>query len=63
MNSDRIASQGFHCAEIVANVLAETLLKRRPADRSLSSAFYEHHEFGSRDRRLISETLFSVLRW
>ncbi len=63
MNSDRIASQGFHCAETVANVLAETLLKRRPADRSLSSAFYEHHEFGSRDRRLISETLFSVLRW
>lgn len=63
MNSDRIASQGFHCAEIIATVLAQTLLKRRPADRSLSTAFYEHHEFGSRDRRLISETLFSVLRW
>lgn len=44
-------------------MLAQTLLKRRPADRSLSSAFYEHHEYGSRDRRLISETLFSVLRW
>ncbi|MBP5672523.1 MAG: RsmB/NOP family class I SAM-dependent RNA methyltransferase [Victivallales bacterium] len=63
MNYDRIASQGFHCAETIATVLAQTLIRRRPADRSLSSAFYEHHEFGSRDRRLISETLFSVLRW
>ena len=58
-----VASQARNGASLTASVLGQTLLKRRPADRSLSSAFYEHHEFGSRDRRLISETLFAVLRW
>ncbi len=58
-----LVTQARNCASITASVLAQTLIKRRPADRSLSAAFYEHREFGSRDRRLISETLFSVLRW
>lgn len=63
VSEKHLASQARNCAGVVANVLAQTLLKKRPADRALSSAFYEHHEYGSRDRRLISETLFSVLRW
>ncbi len=62
-NPARIASQAEHCAKAVANVLVETLIKRKPADRSLSSLYFQHREFGSRDRRLISETLFSTLRW
>ena len=63
ISEKHVASQARNGAALTASVLGQTLLKRRPADRSLSSAFYEHHEFGARDRRLISETLFAVLRW
>lgn len=63
ISEKHVASQARNGASLIASVLGETLLRRRPADRSLSSAFYAHREYGSRDRRLISETLFAVLRW
>ena len=31
-NPARIASQAEHCAKAVANVLVDTLIKRKPAD-------------------------------
>lgn len=50
-------------AEILAQTLAQTLLTGKPADRCLKDAFYARRQLGSRDRRLISETFFAVLRW
>ena len=35
----------------------------RPADACLSRLIRDHPEFGSRDRRLYSETIFAGLRW
>ncbi len=63
MPANRIATQARICAQVVLTVLAETLRERRPADRALRALLAENHQFGSRDRRIISETLFSVLRW
>lgn len=34
-----------------------------PADSTLASIYRRHHEFGSRDRRLFSDTVFSCFRW
>ena len=41
----------------------ETVLKRQPADVVLSHYFAAHKEFGSRDRRFLSEVVFSFFRW
>lgn len=42
---------------------AEAFGKRRPADRVLAAIMREHREFGSRDRRFISETVFGFFRF
>ena len=59
----RLQTQAAVCAEIVLQTLSQSLLAGKPADRCLKDAFYANRQFGSRDRRLISETLFAVLRW
>ncbi len=63
MAAARVETQARVCAAAVLNVLRRTLLEHRPADRCLRDEFYGNRQFGSRDRRLISETLFSLLRW
>ena len=63
MPANRIATQARVCAQVVLTVLAETLRERHPADRTLRDLLAQNRQFGSRDRRIISETLFSVLRW
>jgi 16S rRNA (cytosine967-C5)-methyltransferase len=37
--------------------------KGHPADRVLARYFKDHREFGSRDRRFLSECFFSYFRW
>jgi 16S rRNA (cytosine967-C5)-methyltransferase len=61
--SKRIEGHARACAAVVAELLAQTLLDKRPADRSLANMLYKNRQLGARDRRIISETLFSVLRW
>lgn len=61
--SKRIEGHSRACAAVVAEVLGKTLLEKHPADRSLASVFHQNRQLGARDRRIISETLFSVLRW
>lgn len=46
-----------------ASELEEALAARRPVDVWLSAWYRAHPECGSRDRRFLSETLFSYLRW
>ena len=61
--SKRIEPHSRVCASTVANILRLALLEGLPADNALASHLKAHHQLGARDRRIISETLFSVLRW
>ncbi len=63
MPVNRIAGMARNCAQIVIDALAQSLLGHRPADGCLREICRNNHQLGSRDRRVISETLFSVLRW
>ena len=40
-----------------------TVRAGKPLDTTLSHFYHEHPEFGSRDRRLLSGTVFSYFRW
>lgn len=63
MAVQRVSSQSRAMAEAIGGVVGASLLGHRPADRCLHDYCVRNHQLGSRDRRLISETLFSVLRW
>ncbi len=43
--------------------MSETFGQNRPADRALAMFLRENHQFGSRDRQVISESIFAVFRW
>lgn len=60
---NRLCSQALSCADVLDQVLAATLRDGRPADRALNYVFRRNRKFGSRDRRLIAESVFSVFRW
>lgn len=59
----RLKTQADVSAAACASVLWESLGLGRPADRVLATLLRGQRQLGSRDRRLISETTFSVLRW
>lgn len=59
----KLHSQAASCLRTVLLVLSGSLEQNRAADRLLSQELRHHPEFGSRDRRFISETVFAVLRW
>lgn len=59
----KLEAQARACACAVAHLLWQALVAKRPADRSLAAYLRAHRECGSRDRRLVSETFFAVLRW
>lgn len=59
----RLRSQATACATACAGVLWEALVHGRPADRALAAVLRENRQLGARDRRLLSETAFAVLRW
>jgi 16S rRNA (cytosine967-C5)-methyltransferase len=59
----RLRAQATLAASTCADVLWETLALGRPADRALAAALRANRQIGGRDRRLISETVFAVLRW
>ncbi len=55
-------SQAGNCIRI----LEETIRAWKqgiPADKFLSGFFRENHQYGSRDRHVISETVFAFFRW
>ena len=52
--------------EICAALIAETAAavdNGTPADKTLKTIYKQHREFGSRDRRFFSNTVFSYFRW
>lgn len=62
--NEKIARQQTRLAvEVLETVGRLVLAERRPADRELQAFFKNRHELGSRDRRFLSESLFSSFRW
>lgn len=64
-NSDnpRLRTQARVSAEFIVQALQCSFLLQHPADRCLRRIFYANRQLGARDRRLISETFYSALRW
>jgi 16S rRNA (cytosine967-C5)-methyltransferase len=58
-----LRSQIHACANVLGRVLPAVLQDGRPADRALNYVFKRDRKYGSRDRRLIAESVFSVFRW
>lgn len=50
-------------AAVCYQMLGVVFNEQRPLDKVLTRLFRENKRFGSQDRRLISETLFSLCRW
>ena len=63
MAASRIITQARTTSQFILDALFHSLLEHKPADRCLRNIFAANHQLGSRDRRIIGETLFSVLRW
>ncbi|MFA5206052.1 MAG: class I SAM-dependent methyltransferase [Lentisphaeria bacterium] len=63
LNDRKLTSQTRQVAEAALLLLVETLARHRPADRVLAAFLRGRPQLGSRDRRLISETAFAILRW
>jgi 16S rRNA (cytosine967-C5)-methyltransferase len=59
----KLKAQTRAVIEASALLLWQCLVRRQPADRVLAAHLRGHKEFGSRDRRLISETAYALFRW
>ncbi len=56
-------ARATHCASILTDCILALLVRNEPADRFLASLFRSDRRMGSRDRRQISNTIFSYFRW
>jgi 16S rRNA (cytosine967-C5)-methyltransferase len=63
LSDEKLESQARACVDAATTVLWESLGRRRPADRVLGAFLRGHPRFGARDRRLLNDTVFAVLRW
>lgn len=61
--SKRIEAHSRICAATVVHLLGCVFIDGQPADNLLAAHLKSNHFLGARDRKIISETLFSVLRW
>ena len=64
MIADRmLRSQTRAVIAAVGAVWSPVFVDRRPADRLLAEFLKRHPEFGGRDRRLIGDVVYGLLRW
>ncbi len=63
LSQRKLIAQSGACIDAVCILLFESMIKGKPADRSLANYLRQHRQYGSRDRRVISETVFAVFRW
>lgn len=50
-------------ASTIFNLFDNVLTTKQPADRVIANYFREHKKHGSKDRRVIRESLFGLFRW
>lgn len=62
-NSRFLPAQSEACKKALNTVMKAVFFENKPADRVLSSYFRNTKFLGARDRRLISDTVFHILRW
>jgi 16S rRNA (cytosine967-C5)-methyltransferase len=58
-----LTSQTRALQDAARHLFHAVFVARRPADRELATYLRQRPELGSRDRRLISETLYAIFRW
>jgi hypothetical protein len=63
LNTKIIARQTAVLEEMLTRCAEEVLDRGHPADRFLARFFKRRRELGSRDRRFLSEAVFSFFRW
>lgn len=61
--SDKILNRQAIATVDILREVADGVAQGHPADSSLAAIYRRHHEFGSRDRRLFSDAIFSFFRW
>ena len=59
----RISNQSKNYSQTLYLLINGVMTEGKPADVELRVFFRKHKQFGSNDRRFISETLFSFFRW
>jgi len=60
---DRMKSQARAVNAALLEIWKAVFRDNRPADRALNLFFREHRQYGSQDRRLVSESIFAIFRW
>jgi len=63
LNLRIVNSQAIACETAVRLALYTVFHQKRPADNFLSAFLRKNKQYGSRDRRIISECVFAVFRW
>lgn len=63
LSERKLNAQARAIKAVVAELLRRVLIEHMPADRTLAAYLRSHREMGSRDRRVISETVYAVFRW
>lgn len=56
-------AQAIACYDILRFALNAVLKENRPADKAVAYYFKNNKKYGSRDRRIMYEVVFSVFRW
>lgn len=59
----RLLSQARAVNVALMEVWTGVFRENRPADRVLNLFFRSHRQYGAQDRRLVSESIYSVFRW
>jgi len=59
----KLQAQSKAVTQTLRHILYQVFIEGAPADRTLSRHLRSHKEYGSRDRRLITESVFAVFRW
>ncbi len=63
MSKDLAKPQAIACYGILKFALNAVLKENRPADKAVTYYFKNNKKYGSRDRRIMYEVVFSVFRW
>jgi 16S rRNA (cytosine967-C5)-methyltransferase len=59
----KVRSQSYACILAVKDILPIVFIHKKPADKIIASFFKKNKKYGSRDRRVIYEVIFSIFRW
>lgn len=63
MLDKKLKTQSIVCKKAIQLFLQKSLIEKHPADKVIANFLRKNKQLGSRDRRIIMETAFSVFRW